>query len=74
MHYSYTGGRHNNMLFHLVPPKKMFYSYIGSRHQKCPIGYPSNKCSKYLLLSLRSFVAKKETRGYAKVIHKKKKN
>ena len=30
-----------------------------------------NKCSKFLLLSLKSFVAKEETLGYAKVIHKK---
>jgi hypothetical protein len=34
------------------------------------IGFPPNKCSKFLLLSLKYFTAKRSM-GYARVIHKK---
>ena len=60
MHYSYTGGRRNNMLsiqIHL----KIFYSYTGSKHQKYSsqdihqINTPSSCC--YLL---KVFVAERQ--------------
>jgi hypothetical protein len=35
--------------------------------------HPPNKCSKFLLLSLKSFCCRKEAWGYAKLIHKKEK-
>jgi hypothetical protein len=51
----------------------MFYSYTASKHQKIfPIGYPLNKCSKFLLLSLKSFVAKKRHVPMQKLFIKKK--
>jgi hypothetical protein len=38
----------------------MFCSYTESKHQKIyPIGQPPNKYSKFLLLSLQSFVAER---------------
>ena len=50
----------------------MFHSYTGSEHQKIyPIGYPPNKCSKFLLLSLKSFVAKKRHGAMQKLFIKK---
>jgi hypothetical protein len=52
--------------------QKMFYSYTGSKHQKiCPIGYPPNKCCKFLLLSLKGFVAKKKHVAMQKLFIKK---
>ena len=33
--------------------------------------HPPNKCSRFLLISLSKFCCRKETWGYAKVIHKK---
>jgi hypothetical protein len=39
----------------------------------CPIEYPPNKCSKVLIAISQSLVAEKEAWGYAKVIHKKRK-
>jgi hypothetical protein len=52
MHYSYTGGRHKNMLDRF------------SLHQ---INTPSSCCY------LSKFCCRKETWGYARVIHKKRK-
>ena len=54
----------------------MFYSYTGSEHQKyiCPIGYPPNKCSKFLLLSLKSFVTEKRHGAMQKLFIKKEKS
>jgi hypothetical protein len=38
----------------------MFHSYTGSENQKyIPHRKPLNKCSKFLLLSLKNFVAEK---------------
>ena len=72
MHYSYTGGRHNNMSFHLDPPKNVLLLHW-EKHQKIfLIGYPPNKCSKLLLLSLKSFVAKKKHGAMQKLFIKKK--
>ena len=73
MHYSYTRGRHNNMPSVQIHPK-IFYSQTRRKHQKYAlqdihqINAPSSCCylSKVLLQS-------KETWGYAKVIHKKRK-
>jgi hypothetical protein len=75
MHYSYTGSRRNNMPFHLDSLKKIFYSYTGSEHQKIYLTrYPPNKCSKFLLLSLKSFDAEKRHVAMKKLFIKKKKN
>ena len=61
MHYSYTGGRRKNMPFHLDPPKKLFYSYTRSKHQKYTLkDIPQINAPKFLLLSLKSFVAEKK--------------
>ena len=61
MHYSYTRGRRNNMPFHLDPPKNILLLHWEWTPKICPIGYPPNKCSKSLLLSLKSFVAVKRS-------------
>jgi hypothetical protein len=51
----------------------MFYSYTGSEHKKIyPIGYTPNKCSKFLLLSLKSFVAEKRHVAMQKLFIKKR--
>ena len=71
MHYLYTGGRRNNMPFHLDPPKNVLLLHWKKIAKIFLIGYPPNKCSKFLLISLSKFCCRKETWGYAKVIHKK---
>jgi hypothetical protein len=38
-----------------------------------PIGYPLNKCSKFLLISLKSFVAEKRHVAMQKIFMKKEK-
>ena len=60
MHYSYTGGRRNNMPFHLDPPKNVLLQHWEKTPKIFLIGYLPNKCSKFLLLSLKSFVAEKK--------------
>jgi hypothetical protein len=57
------------MPFHQDPPKKMFYSYTRSEHQK----YTLNKCSKFLLLSVKSFVVEKRHVVMQKLFIKKEK-
>jgi hypothetical protein len=37
------------------------------------IGYPPNKCSKFLLLSLKSFIAEERSMGLCKSYSRKKK-
>ena len=50
----------------------MFYSYTRSEHQKYTLKDISQiNAPKFLLLSLKSFVAEKEACVYAKVIQKK---
>ena len=61
MHYSYTGGRHKNMPFHLDPPRNVLLFHWEWTLKIYPIGYPLNKCSKFLLLSLKSFVEVKRS-------------
>ena len=74
MHQSYTRGRRKNMLSIQIHPK-MFYSYTRSEHKKhaCQVSHPPNKCSKFLLLSLKSSVAKKRHGAMQKLFIKKKK-
>jgi hypothetical protein len=58
MHYSYTGSRRNNMSFHLDSLKNVLLLHY-EWTQKNPIGYILNKCSKFLLLSFKSFIEEK---------------
>ena len=74
MHYSYTGGRHKNMLFHLDPPKKCFTPTVGLNTKNMFIGYPPNKCSKFLLLSLKNFVAENKHGAMQKLFIKKRRD
>ena len=60
MLYSYTGGRRKNMPFHLDPPKTVLLLHWEKTPKIFLIGYPPNKCSKFLLLSLKSFIAEKK--------------
>ena len=58
MHYSYTGGRHKTYL----PSrsiKKCSTPTLGVNTKKYFLGFPPNKCSKFLLLSLKSSIADK---------------
>jgi hypothetical protein len=73
MHYSYTWGRRKNMPSIWIHPK-MFYTYTRGKHKIMldRFFYPPNKCSKFLLISLSKFCCRKETWGYATVIHKKR--
>ena len=71
MHYSYTGGRHYNMPFHLDPPKNVLLLHWEKTRKIFLIGYQPNKCSKFLLLSLKSFVAKKTHGTMQKLFIKK---
>ena len=48
------------MPFHLEPPKNVLLLHWEWTPKIYPIGYPPNKCSKFLLLSLKSFVAEKK--------------
>jgi hypothetical protein len=50
----------------------MFYSYTGSEHTKIyPIGQPPNKCSKFFLLSPKSFIAEKRHVAMQKIFKEK---
>ena len=73
MHYSYTGGRRNNMPFHLDPPKNVLLLQWEKKPKIFLIGYPPNKYSKFLLLSLKSFVAEKKHVAMQKLLIKKEK-
>ena len=57
MHCSYTRDRCH--IFHLAPLKNILLLYWEKTPKTCLIGFPPNKCSKFLLLSLKSFVAEK---------------
>jgi hypothetical protein len=46
---------------------------LGVNTKKYPIGFPSNKCSKFLLLSLKSFLAKKRHVAMQKLKKRRKK-
>jgi hypothetical protein len=74
MHYSYTGGRRKNMLSIKIHPK-MFYSYTGGEHKNMLTRFSIHQINapRFLLISLSKFCCRKETWGYAKVIHKKEK-
>jgi hypothetical protein len=61
MHYFYTGVDAKILLLHWEETPKT-----------CFIGFPPNKCSKFLLLFLKSFCCGKEALSYKKVIHRKK--
>ena len=71
MHYSYTRGRSKNMSFHLDPPKNVLLLHWEWTPKIYLIGYPPNKCSKFLLLSLKSFVAEKRHGSMQKLFIKK---
>jgi hypothetical protein len=73
MHYSYTGGRHKNMSFHLDPLKKCFTSTIGVNTKNIPYRISPNRCSNVLVAISQKFCCRKKACGYAKVIHKKRK-
>ena len=72
MYYSYTGGRRKNMSFHLDPPKNVLLLHWEWTHSMLDrffihqINAPSSCCY------LSKFCCRKETWGYAKVIHKKR--
>jgi hypothetical protein len=72
MHYSYTGGRRKNMSFHLDPPKNVLLLHWEKTPKIFPIGQPSNKCSEFLLLSLKSFVTEKKHVAMQNLFIKKK--
>ena len=72
MHYSYTGGRRKNTPFHLDPPKKCFTPALGMNTKTCLLGFPSTKSMLQVLVAIsQKLCCRKETWGYAKVIHKK---
>ena len=73
MHYSYTGGRRNNTPFHLDPPKNILLLHWERTPKIFLLGYPPNKCSKFLFLSLKSFVAEKRHGAMQKLLIKKEK-
>ena len=73
MHYSYTGGRRNNMPFHLDPSKNVLLLDQEKTPKIFLIEYPVNKCSKFLLPSLKSFVAEKKHVAMQKLFIKKEK-
>ena len=62
---------------HAIPfrsTQKYFTPTLGVNTKKiCPIGYPPNKCSKFLLLSLKSFIAEKKHVAMQKLFIKKRK-
>ena len=70
MHYSYTGGRCNNMPFHLDSPKNVLLLHWEKTPKLLLIGYPPNKCSKFLLQSLKIFVAEKKHEAMQKLFIK----
>ena len=71
MHYSYTGGRRNNMPFHLDPSNNVLLLHWEKTPKIFLLGYPPNKCSKFLLLSLKSFVVEKRHGAMQKLFIKK---
>ena len=73
MHYSYTGGRRKNMSFHLDPPKKCFTPTLGvnTKNMFDRIIHQINALSSCSYLS--KVLLQKRSKGYAKVIHKKRK-
>ena len=73
IHYSYTVARHNNISFHLDPSKNVLLLHWEKTPKIFLIGYPPNKCSKFLLLSLKSFVAEKRHEAMQKLFIKKTK-
>ena len=71
MHYTYTGGRRKNMPFHLST-QKCFTPTLGVNTKNiCPIGYPSNNCSKVLIAISQSFVVEKKHVAMQKLFIKK---
>ena len=55
---------------HVIPPRstqKCSTPTLGVNTKNYYLGFPPNKCSKFLLLSLKSSIAEKGM-GYAKVI------
>ena len=73
MHYSYTKSRCKNMSFHLDPPKNVLLLQWEKKPKIFLLGYPPNKCSKFLLLSLKSFVVEKKHVAMQKLFMKRKK-
>jgi hypothetical protein len=63
------------MPFHLNPSKNILLLYTGSEHKKiCLLGFSSIKSMLQVLIAIaQNLCCKKETCGYAKVIHKKRK-
>ena len=74
MHYSYTGGRHNDMSLHLDSPKYILLLHWEWTQKIYPIEYPPNKFFKVLVAISQKFYCRKKALGYAKVIHKKRKS
>jgi hypothetical protein len=59
------------MSFYLDPPKNILLLHWEKTPKIYHIGYPLNKCSKFLLLSLKSFVAEKRHVDMQKLFIKK---
>ena len=59
------------MSFLLDPPKNILLLYWEKTPKIFLIGYPPNKCSKFLLLSLKSFVVEKRQGAMQKLFIKK---
>ena len=74
MHYSYTGGRRKNIPLHLDPPKNVLLLHWEWTPKICPIGYSPNKCSKFLLLSLKSSAVEKKHVAMQKLFIKKERD
>jgi hypothetical protein len=72
MHYFYTGSWRKNTPFHLDPPKNVLLLHWEWTPEIYPTGYTPNKYSKFLLLSLKSFVAEKRHVAMQKLFIKKK--
>ena len=66
------GGYMQRHAFHLDPPKNVLLLHWEKMPKTCLLGFPPNKCSKFLLLSLKSFVAEKRY-GLCKIYSYKKK-
>ena len=54
-----------------TPPKNVLLLHSEKTPKTCWIGFPPNKCSKFLLLSLKSFVAEKKHVSMQKLFIKK---
>jgi hypothetical protein len=72
MHYSYTGVGAKTCL-PSRSTQKCFLPHWKWTPKIFPIGYSTNKCSKFFLIYLKKFCCRKGTWGYTKVIHKKRK-